>query len=210
MAVLWPCGPEPSLSLLPFFLLLLRQAAAAMEAGGSRRRGGPAPFSSGTGEERHSRHVAAVLPFSSLFSVQHATAASHGSRRKAAAPPPVPSPVCALACARSRRRRAASRWCSRARARAWRQSEAAERRQAGELRPDPFISRGVVDSRRWCAQVGSPPPLFLARVRDSRFLLTFSIRDRCTFSDSFDWQTNPSFPHSIYSLNLALDTIVIF
>jgi len=85
--VLWPRGPEPSLSLLPFSLLLLCQAAAAMEAGESRRRGGPAPFSSGTGEERHSRPGAAVLPFSSLFSVQHATAASHGGRRKASCGP---------------------------------------------------------------------------------------------------------------------------
>ena len=44
MAVLWSRGPDPSLSLLPFFLLLLRQAAAAMEAGGSRRCRGPAPL----------------------------------------------------------------------------------------------------------------------------------------------------------------------
>ena len=147
MAVLWPRGPETSLSLLPFFLLLLRQAAAAMEAGESRRRRGPAPFFSGTGDERHSRHVAAVLPFSSLFSVRHATAASHGGRRKGAAPQPVPSPMCALTSARLRHHRAASRWSSRARARVQRQSKAAERWQAGELRPDPFIPHGVVDGR---------------------------------------------------------------
>ena len=44
MAVLWSRGPEPSLSLLPFFLLLLPQAAAAMDGRGRRwrrRRGAP-------------------------------------------------------------------------------------------------------------------------------------------------------------------------
>jgi len=105
------------------------------------------------------------------------------------------------------RKPACSRRRSRARARAQRQSEAAERRQTGELRPDPFIPRGVMDGRRWCAQVGSPPPLFLARVTVS---FSRSDLDRISFfpfRNSFDPSSDP-FPNRSTSLDRLTDTIV--
>ena len=66
MAVLWSRGPEPSLSLLPFFLLLLPQAAVAMDGRGRRwrrSRGAPHRCTRAAGAARGAveRHLGGAL-----------------------------------------------------------------------------------------------------------------------------------------------------
>ena len=66
MAVLWSRGPEPSLSLLPFFLLLLPQTAVAMDGWGRRwrrRRGAPRRCTRAAGAARGAveRHLGGAL-----------------------------------------------------------------------------------------------------------------------------------------------------
>ena len=190
-------NPSSFVSPSPFFHRAERRRPWRPE--GPRPRPSPAPVRSGAAG---TWPLSSPSPLFSLCNTQRQRAMAAGGRPRR----PRRSP---RRCARSpvRGRAAVERPRGGAREPVRARGVSQRRQSAGELRPDPFIPRGVMDGRRWSAQVGSPPPLFLARVRVS---FSRSDLDRISFfpfCNSFDPSSDP-FPNRSTSLDRLTDTNV--